>query len=278
MRKKQIPLQQLLDGEYVRVHRLHKELHALSPVAHRHDHYELLFPTGGTGQHQIDFRPYQMQPGRIFFLHPGQVHAVSAFDRDGWIVMFGEELYSRFITIHRAEDDYGLLDPYGHQPYVDLNASQQQLFRFIIEAIRQEQDTSMLLHYVSLLLLQGNRLHVEQHPQQLLPAKEKHTMSRLKQLIGHYLLQEHAIGFYAEQLHLPVRQLNRICMQSTGLTLYGLLQERLLTESKILLRTSPLSAKEISHQLGFKDPAYFGRFFKKYMGMPPAMFRQQSVL
>ncbi|MBI9104178.1 MAG: PocR ligand-binding domain-containing protein [Spirochaetales bacterium] len=54
-----------------------------------------------------------------------------------------------------------------------------------------------------------------------------------------------------------------------------LLQKRKMAEAQFRLkRDSHLSIKELSHSLGFKDPYYFSRVFKKYTGKSPTHFRR----
>ena len=47
-------------------------------MAHVHSFYEILWFQEGTGVHTVDFNDYEVKPGTIFFLAPGQVHH---FDR-----------------------------------------------------------------------------------------------------------------------------------------------------------------------------------------------------
>ncbi|NML41208.1 helix-turn-helix transcriptional regulator [Chitinophaga sp. G-6-1-13] len=39
-----------------------------------------------------------------------------------------------------------------------------------------------------------------------------------------------------------------------------------------------LTVKEITYHPGFEDPAYFNRFFRKEMNIPPRQFRQSVKL
>ena len=52
-----------------------------------------------------------------------------------------------------------------------------------------------------------------------------------------------------------------------------LVQERTLLEAKRLLIHNEASISEIALQLGFDDPAYFSRFFKKCAGQSPKEFQ-----
>jgi AraC-like DNA-binding protein/mannose-6-phosphate isomerase-like protein (cupin superfamily) len=278
-----LPVQELLEGEYLRVTRLHKDLNSLSVVPHRHDHYEVLLVTEGEGRHTINFKPYYIKAGRLYFLHPGQVHLIEGFERDGWLILFGEELFKRFLAIHKHEDEYGLLDSYTPYPYVDLDEKLKTIFDLIVEQLRTElsadkQDVDILLHYVSLLLLHANRAQIVQHPKEIQTLGNRQLFHRLKQLIEQNFRQQHLAAFYAETLNSDIKKLNRICRDATGFTVFELLQERLITESKIQLQTSADSVKEISYHLGFNDPAFFGRFFKKHTQLTPAEFRNRRTI
>ncbi len=278
-----LPVQQLLEGEYLRVTRLHKDLDSLSVVPHRHDHYEMIFVTKGEGVHSIDFKPHTMKAGRLFFLHPGKVHLIKPFERHGWLILFGEELFKRFLSIHKHEDENGLLESYTLYPYVDLDEKLKTIFALIVKQLRTElsaekQDVDVLLHYVSLLLLHANRAQIVQHPKQSLNLGNRQLFHRLKLLIEENFMQQHLAAFYAETLKTDIKKLNSICRHATGLTVFELLRERLVTESKIELQISTHSVKEISYHLGFDDPAFFGRFFKKHTGLTPVDFRNTRML
>lgn len=279
----QLPIQKLLGGEYLRVIRLHKNLNDLSVIPHRHDHYELMLIKEGEGIHTIDFNTFNIKPLRLFFLHPGQVHLIDHFDRDGWLILFGEDLFKRFLKIHPQEEERGLLDSYTDQPYIDLDDHLAGLSDFIINQLQTElsvtqPDPDIILHYISLLLLHFNNAHQLQHPPAEPALINRAVFYQLKQLIEKHFREQHSAGFYAATMRMDIKKLNSICRASTGLTVFELLQSRLITECKILLRTSASSVKEISYKLGFNDPAFFGRFFRKHMGMTPAAFRNTKLI
>jgi len=49
-----------------------------------------------------------------------------------------------------------------------------------------------------------------------------------------------------------------------------------LHKAKTLLQTTELNVSEIAYDLGFTDPHYFSRAFKKEFGMPPSDLRTQQ--
>jgi len=81
---------------------------------------------------------------------------------------------------------------------------------------------------------------------------------------------------YAEMLDMNPSCLNELSKRTTGITAGELIRNRVIEEIKKLLFSSQLSGKEIAFQLGFDDPAYFSRFFRKYTGMTTKEFRVYS--
>ena len=85
------------------------------------------------------------------------------------------------------------------------------------------------------------------------------------------------LDHYAVQLGISVAHLNAICRELSGRSALQLIHERLMLEARRELIYTSMTIKEVSELLGFNDPAYFTRFFKRQMGMSPKDFRLQSA-
>lgn len=278
-----IPRQELLETNPVHLISMNQYVHELSTVAHRHDHYMIMWITKGHGTQMIDGQEHQMLTNRVFFFHPGQVHKMNDFERDGWMLIFDEPIYKLFTRFHPQEELNGMMQQGGHEPFVDLDEDTAVLYEHITAMIQKEllkspKNFNMLIHFVSLLLLAGNKLHEQKHTLELKNKNSsKQLIRNLTLLIEQHFKKAKPVSFYADALNLQSRNLNRIVKTKLGYTVHDLLQERLLTESKILLASSPLTIKEISYSLGFTDPSYFNRFFKKNTHVTPAAFRAKGV-
>jgi len=77
----------------------------------------------------------------------------------------------------------------------------------------------------------------------------------------------------AEKVELSPPYFAKIFKEETGNTFVDYVTELRLEKAKELLLQNQLSFKEISFAVGYRDPNYFSRVFKKYFHMSPREFR-----
>ena len=67
-----------------------------------------------------------------------------------------------------------------------------------------------------------------------------------------------------------------IFKKETGITIWDYLIKIRMEEAKRMLLDTGLKTYEVSERVGYDDPSYFGRLFKKYTGFTPIEFRDSS--
>jgi len=100
------------------------------------------------------------------------------------------------------------------------------------------------------------------------------TFTRFRQLVEDQYLEHWSIADYAGRLAVTQQTLNRICRAFAGKGASEIVQERLLLAARRHLIYTDASVEAIAYGLGFQDPAYFSRFFKRLAGVAPGQFRQ----
>jgi AraC-like DNA-binding protein len=81
----------------------------------------------------------------------------------------------------------------------------------------------------------------------------------------------------ASQLHLSPKYLSDLLKQETGKTALELIHLYVISQAKNMLVAGERSISEIAYQLGFENPPYFSRLFKKEVGMSPKEFKNQIL-
>ena len=102
-----------------------------------------------------------------------------------------------------------------------------------------------------------------------------------KEIISFYNLlnsnysEKHFVSQYANILRLPPKELLRAFKRKGYKKPSEIIRDRTLLEAKKYLATTNLCVKQIGEKLGFEDPAYFARFFKKNTGKTALEFRDK---
>ena len=102
----------------------------------------------------------------------------------------------------------------------------------------------------------------------------RHRVERFTELIEAHFRDWQPVGFYAGRLGVSAQQLNASCRRETGRSAQAMIHDRLHLEARRLLAYSDLDVTGIGYALGFRDPAYFSRFFLRRQGVPPSEFRR----
>ncbi len=99
---------------------------------------------------------------------------------------------------------------------------------------------------------------------------------RFNEKIETHFREHWPLSTYADCLGVTEARLNDICRRIADLPSKKIVHERLMQESKRLLLFTNQSINEICFELGFKDPAYFSRFFSRNAGISPGHYRNRS--
>lgn len=89
----------------------------------------------------------------------------------------------------------------------------------------------------------------------------------------HQIIKMRSASDFAAQLNIHVNHLNRAVKEITGKTTTQLISERILLESKILLKHSAMNISEIAYALDFAEVTHFNNFFKKNVSISPMKYR-----
>ncbi|MBB3593981.1 AraC family transcriptional activator of pobA [Rhizobium sp. BK529] len=101
------------------------------------------------------------------------------------------------------------------------------------------------------------------------------TLQRFRQIVELRYREQPAIAEIARAMGITYDHLHRVCIAGTGRRPMELIHERQIAEAKLRLGQSEQSVEQIGFGLGFRDPAYFSRFFKSRVGEPPGAYRRR---
>jgi AraC family transcriptional activator of pobA len=100
-------------------------------------------------------------------------------------------------------------------------------------------------------------------------------LSRFRRLLEERYQQHLRVSDYASLLGMTPDRLHALCSRELKRSPSELIQQRVVKEAATRLEAGTVAVKQIAFALGFKDTAYFSRFFRKHTGEAPGVWRRR---
>ena len=104
---------------------------------------------------------------------------------------------------------------------------------------------------------------------------EDATVARCQAWIARHYDQPSPVAAMIELAELPERSFNRRFKRATGLAPMEYVHTLRLEEAKQLLESGDEPVEGVAQQVGYEDAAFFGRLFRRKVGVTPAQYRKR---
>ncbi|MFD1161564.1 helix-turn-helix domain-containing protein [Hwangdonia seohaensis] len=242
--------------------------------------YNIYWIKEGKGVYNIDFESYAFNDNVLFFLSPGQVFSVESEEiKEAYKLTFVRDFYC--IQTHDQEVACNgiLFNNVYETPFVSPCESDTNKLNFILESLIDEfkrddvaAQYDMLQSYLKQFIIHSVRIKKENHI--IKDDAETKLFKDFSVLVEQNYKTLHTVTDYANRLGLSPKSLAKHFQKTGNQTPSDFIKQRIILEAKRKLIYSTFSVKQIAYTLGFNDPAYFTRFFKKATTKSPLQFKK----
>ncbi len=253
---------------------------------HIHSYYQIIWFKSGSGKHFVDFKAYNVQENAMFFIAKDQVHYFDDnADYDGVLIHFNE----LFVAQTDSEVDFFLkCDLFNNPlqlPSCCVAGESDDKLEQVLDLMKTEiagansfGRDDLLRAYLKAFLIQiqrkKNAFEQSQGNAPFAVDSKRLQLIRFINLIDENYTRGLNVSDYAEQMNISSRTLSDLTNQMLNKTPSQMIQERVVLEAQRLLVHSNLHIGQIGYRLGFEDPSYFVKFFKKHTMQSPTDFRR----
>ncbi|HVW16766.1 MAG TPA: helix-turn-helix domain-containing protein, partial [Solirubrobacteraceae bacterium] len=241
--------------------------------AHRHTFNMIVYITRGRGAHVIDCHSYPLRAGALYFLRPHQVHLWDyQLLPSGYTLSFSEEVLRAHRGAEGVSRDAELFDDLAEAARLQLTPVQARAIRPLVdEMVREYQEagsdySSVMQAYLHVLLARAHRLLTSEVASNGQAGRMRPLVRRFIELVAQSQGAQHRVCDYSDALGVTPSHLAEAVREVTGRTPGQIIREAEVAEARRLLGHTEKTVAQIAHELGFKDSAYFGRFFKRETG------------
>ena len=247
---------------------------------HQLDFYDILLVTKGQGWFELDDERHRVGAGQLFITLPGQMRRWDVPAVDGACIFFASEFVREAFADARFLDQFAFIDAARRSGAIPLNAGERtqflRRFRRMSEELKglRPDATALLRARLYELLVLINRWYLARHP--TAAAGRNTIVERFRSLVERDFRRVHRVRDYADRLDVSPGHLSVLCHAHLGRSASDEIHHRLLLEARRLLRYTDKPAFAIAQELGFADPAYFGRFFRRETHVTPRSYRNRG--
>jgi AraC-type DNA-binding domain-containing proteins len=250
----------------------------------RRDFYKVMLVQGGGRVHYAD-RIIEVKKQALSFSNP-QIPYKWEHTEDisgGVYCIFDRHFFKDFGSVN----DYSVFQPQGEHIF-ELSDDQVKVVEGVYSKMLKEIQSDYAHKYDVLRNLVFELVHfaMKMQPATYFEKQEMNASQRISTMFmellerqfpideDHRQIELRSASDFADQLNVHVNHLNRAVKENMQKTTTDIITERLLKESKILLRHSDWDIAEIAYSLDFKEATHFSNFFKKHAKLSPTQFRK----
>jgi AraC family transcriptional regulator, L-rhamnose operon transcriptional activator RhaR len=253
---------------------------------HCHDFHELVYVCRGGGVHVIDQRPYPMLRGDFYLMAPDDVHgyqapgelgivnllfAPSLFDAATWAQVLELPGLRRYLERDGRPAPHKLALAPGHAAEME-GLCESLLTEFAQRGPGWQLAARAVFQRLLVLVSRASAAYGQQPSHEELPPG---PIAEAVALIHRELERPLRVADLAAAVGLSPNWFGERFRDATGLAVLDYIAKLRLDRARILLEQDADSITGIALRVGFEDPSYFGRCFRRHTGLTPRAYRQR---
>ena len=234
--------------------------------------YQILYVANGKTHFWFDGREEIVSTGHMVLYKPEEIQKYVYYLEDNpevfWIHFTGRDV-KNILAYHGISLD-------EHVFYCGVLPDYKALFRKIIQELQlcrygYEDYIASLFNDILLLV---NR---QQHEQKKTTGNVQEQIERAAAYFNENYNTKISIDDYAESLHISTNWFIHNFKQYAGMSPAQYILSLRMVNAQSLLERTTYNIKEISEIVGYENPLYFSRVFKKEIGKSPAQYRKERA-
>lgn len=249
--------------------------------------FGFIIVTNGMLELEINSRNMIISRGEIFCISPGISFKLLSgnTDLEGYMLTFSP-LFLESLHLPKSINcslQFINYDRYNTTEAMFLRAKQLLcLIKNETERVEHFYSREIIQNLVSVFYMDIFNAHLKDSCYPAQHFKQNGTTCRAMELcknfiwlVRQYASEQRQVRYYADRLCITPKYLSTLVKTTTGLTANEWIKDSVVNKAKHLIQTSGNSTmKEISYALNFSNPSFFGKYFKKAVGISPIEYQK----
>ncbi|MDN3655972.1 helix-turn-helix transcriptional regulator [Ferruginibacter paludis] len=241
--------------------------------------YVLVYCTAGNVSITVDEKEFKLTTGEVITITSGQIHSIKKTTKaKGFVLEFTLDFFCK------NDNDIELIFHNGlfcHFAMNEVIAADKNIIESELNFITGELETQPYQYLISvhsrieLILVEINRAKVKRGDEIWKPDA---LFLKFLEAVRDNFEHNYTLAEFAKMLGTTEIKLNELAKLHAGKTAQNVIYGLIASEAKRLLTYNDLSVKQVAYKLGFSDPFYFSKFFKKHTRISPKSYQSSYSL
>jgi AraC-like DNA-binding protein len=225
----------------------------------------------GKGWIKINNKKWTILPNQYFIIPKHEAHMYSANQEDPWSIYWmhfdgtiAHDLYNRYELNLKKHETLPFIND-----RIKLFNQIFEIFKSYYIDLQLEYASVLSLNFISSFIYNEIDMSVNIH-------KQDNLVGAIIDFLNRHIDQSFKSSDIAREFNLSKSYIHTLFKKRTGYSLIHFFNLKKVQKACEYLNFTDLSIKEISYKIGIKDPLYFSRVFKNYMGISPREYKKNQ--
>ena len=253
--------------------------------AHKHDFFEFVYVSSGRAEHIFENKSVIVSKGDYFLINLGSTHEYRKLDGEENFSVINLLFLPRLIdeSLKDAANFQEIVDHYlvrygydrlGELPtqkiFHDDTGAVENLLSVIVSEYEKKETgyVDIIRHLLLTLIIQLVRRESTETVQ-----RTDATVKRIKQYVAEHYMQPLRLSDICRRMNFSLPYISSLFREKTGMTFREYLLKLRMEKACFLLRSSDMTVQNIAASVGYNDPAFFYKSFRRFMRNTPEGYR-----
>ena len=249
---------------------------------HKFDFFLFINHTSGGAKFKIDMEEYEVETGgNVITCTPGQIISLESItpDFDADVMILSSQFMESLLVYLKGTIPvrFGMM----HQIVFKINEQAKQMQRIFIKAVQhvlKQTDNpfrlQMVQHVMMAIFYASDAPQSMSNKSDVIRSNADVLSKQFLELVKENFRKERQLQFYADALCITPRYLSRVVKECTGQSAADWIERYVVLEARALLKSTTMTVQQISDFLNFPSQTFFGKYFKRRVGMSPKEYRR----
>lgn len=260
-----------------------KTLHETLANPHKFDFFMIVHHSKGQVHFKVDMQDFKLtEANNLITLVPGNIISIESCsdDFDATIMItskrFVENLlpYFKGSIQFRATKHSNIVDSLLEQE-INLEEVFFKIARYVLANKENPFRMQVIQHIILAIFYSSEKSRAINEKEQPHSSADILSTEFIK-LVQDNFRTERQLTFYADKLCITPRYLSRVLKDTTGLSAAEWIERYVVLEARALLKSTNMTIQQISDSLNFPSQTFFGKYFKRRVGLSPKEYRRNG--